>query len=141
MCILRNSSRQSTHALLEEGTRNAPLRRRQLASDHYSGICPKALHYLEEANAGHACSYGDDPWTAEACDLFRELFEVDCDVFFNMSPALLHALRERGWHFYAFIGMDGARIMCSWDTREEDVANFVCDLKDIISSTPGSLRE
>lgn len=69
-----------------------PLRRRQLASDNYAGICPEAMQYLHEANAGHACSYGDDPWTAEACDLFRELFETDCDVFFVFNGTAANAL-------------------------------------------------
>ncbi len=68
------------------------LNRRQLASDNYSGICPEALQYLEQANSGHACSYGDDPWTAEACDLFRELFETDCDVFFVFNGTAANAL-------------------------------------------------
>lgn len=55
------------------------------ASDNYSGICPEALAALEAANAGHALPYGEDPWTAEACDLFREIFETPCEAFFVFS--------------------------------------------------------
>jgi len=56
--------------------------RQQFASDNNSGICPEAFEYMEKVNTGHELSYGDDRWTAEVCDLFRELFEADCDVYF-----------------------------------------------------------
>jgi threonine aldolase len=39
------------------------------------------------------------------------------------------ALRKLGWRFYNFIGQGGCRLMCSWDTAEEDVHSFVRDLK------------
>ncbi|HSF47919.1 MAG TPA: beta-eliminating lyase-related protein, partial [Burkholderiales bacterium] len=52
------------------------------ASDNYAGICPEALDYLLNANAGHEKAYGDDMWTAKAADAIRELFETDCEVFF-----------------------------------------------------------
>ncbi|MEM7392945.1 MAG: low specificity L-threonine aldolase [Verrucomicrobiota bacterium] len=54
----------------------------QFASDNYSGICPEALEAIIAANEGHHSSYGDDRWTEEACDLFRELFETDLEAFF-----------------------------------------------------------
>lgn len=54
----------------------------QFASDNYSGICPEALVALTEANQGHVPSYGDDPWTHDVCDRFRDFFEHDCEVFF-----------------------------------------------------------
>lgn len=54
----------------------------QFASDNYSGICPEAFEYMAKVNTGHEFAYGDDRWTGEACDLFRELFETDCEVFF-----------------------------------------------------------
>lgn len=54
----------------------------QFASDNYSGICPEAWKMMEQANSGHVSSYGDDDWTHRAADMFRELFETDCEVFF-----------------------------------------------------------
>lgn len=66
--------------------------RQQFASDNYSGICPEAMAALQEANTGHAASYGDDPWTREACDLFRELFAADCEVFFALNGTAGNAL-------------------------------------------------
>jgi len=52
------------------------------ASDNYAGICPEAFEYMSRANAGFEFSYGDDRWTREACDLFRDVFETHCEVFF-----------------------------------------------------------
>ena len=64
----------------------------QYASDNYSGVCPEAWAALEEANAGHAPAYGDDPWTARAADAFRTLFEIDCEVFFAFNGTAANAL-------------------------------------------------
>jgi threonine aldolase len=67
-------------------------RDRQLASDTYAGICPEALAGIAAANRGHASPYGDDPWTARAGDLLRELFETDCVVSFVGSGTAANAL-------------------------------------------------
>ena len=64
----------------------------QFASDNYSGVCPEALEALVEANKGHETSYGDDSWTKRACDLFRELFETDCEVFFVFNGTAANSL-------------------------------------------------
>ena len=52
-------------------------------------------------------------------------------VFVRMQPAHRDALRERGWRFYDFIGAGGARLMCSWDTTDEDVEAIVADLRAV----------
>jgi len=64
----------------------------QFASDNYSGICPEAWTAMAEANHGHATAYGDDPWTARAADLFRELFETNCEVFFAFNGTAANSL-------------------------------------------------
>lgn len=64
----------------------------QFASDNYSGICPDALRAIEEANHGSAPSYGDDRWTARAAELFRDLFETDCEVFFTFNGTAANSL-------------------------------------------------
>jgi threonine aldolase len=69
-----------------------PLHRRQFASDNYSGICPEAWEALCQANQGHAPGYGDDAWTARAADLLRELFEIDCEVFFTFNGTAANSL-------------------------------------------------
>ena len=66
--------------------------RRHFASDNYSGICPEAWAALEEANRGHARSYGDDEWTTRASDALRELFETDCEVFFAFNGTAANSL-------------------------------------------------
>jgi threonine aldolase len=66
--------------------------RRQFASDNYSGICPEAWKAIEEANRGHARSYGDDIYTARAADLIRELFETNCEVFFAFNGTAANSL-------------------------------------------------
>ncbi len=67
-------------------------RLRHFASDNNSGICPEVWTALEEANRGHISGYGDDPWTARACDLIRELFETDCEVFFVFNGTAANSL-------------------------------------------------
>jgi threonine aldolase len=50
-------------------------------------------------------------------------------VFVRMPPETIRALHEKGWHFYTFIGTDGVRLMCSWDTREESIRELVGDIR------------
>jgi len=55
-------------------------------------------------------------------------------VFVILPPAAISKLRSLGWSFYQFIGSGGARLMCSWDTTEDDVLDFVKDLKTILAA-------
>jgi threonine aldolase len=64
----------------------------QFASDNYAGVCPEALQAMSEANAGYAASYGDDRYTSRACELLRELFETDCQVFFVFNGTAANSL-------------------------------------------------
>ncbi|WP_413171426.1 low specificity L-threonine aldolase [Anabaena azotica] len=64
----------------------------QFASDNYSGICPEALDYMMKANEGSAPAYGNDEWTQKAADGFRELFEIDCEVFFVFNGTAANSL-------------------------------------------------
>lgn len=67
-------------------------RLRQFASDNYAGICPEALEAMQMANIGHQSSYGNDYYTAEACDVFRELFETDLEAFFVFNGTAANSL-------------------------------------------------
>jgi threonine aldolase len=49
-------------------------------------------------------------------------------VFVQLPEAVIQGLHERGWKFYTFIGKGGCRLMCSWDTTEQDVKEFAEDL-------------
>ena len=64
----------------------------QFASDNTSGVCPEAWQALAAANAGCTPSYGNDPWTARACDLVRELFECPAEVFFVFNGTAANSL-------------------------------------------------
>ena len=66
--------------------------RYEFASDNTAAICPEAWAALEEANINDAPSYGEDRWTARACDRVRELFETDCDVYFVFNGTAANAL-------------------------------------------------
>lgn len=60
-------------------------------------------------------------------------------VFVEMPPWLILALREAGWKFYTFIGQGGCRLMCAWDTQEEDVRQFVADVKRLLVQAPRNI--
>jgi threonine aldolase len=45
--------------------------RREFASDNHAGAHPEVIEALVAANAGHADSYGNDPWTARLEETFR----------------------------------------------------------------------
>ncbi|HEX8464620.1 MAG TPA: low specificity L-threonine aldolase [Abditibacterium sp.] len=49
-------------------------------------------------------------------------------LFVSLPPAVEAAMHARGWRFYNFIGAGGCRLMCSWDTRPEDIEALVGDL-------------
>jgi threonine aldolase len=68
------------------------LERHQFASDNVAPICPEAWAALQQANADHAASYGEDRWTARVCDRIREIFETDCDVYFVFTGTAANAL-------------------------------------------------
>lgn len=74
----------------------------ELASDNTAPICPEAWESLAEANADAAASYGEDKWTRRVCELTREVFETDCEVFlvFNGTAANGLALAQlcRSFH-------------------------------------------
>ncbi|HEY4256074.1 MAG TPA: low specificity L-threonine aldolase [Candidatus Udaeobacter sp.] len=66
--------------------------RHEFSSDNVAPICPEAWAALEEANTHSAPSYGEDRWTARACDRIREIFETDCDVYFVFTGTAANAL-------------------------------------------------
>jgi threonine aldolase len=54
-------------------------------------------------------------------------------LFVKLSEKTFQTMHEKGWHFYNFIGVDASRLMCSWDTKEETVSEFLMDLKDSLT--------
>jgi threonine aldolase len=59
------------------------------ASDNHAGVHPDVMSAVAGANAGHAASYGGDPWTARAVQAFRRHFGPAARAFpvFNGTAA------------------------------------------------------
>jgi threonine aldolase len=55
---------------------------RSFASDNNSGVHPKILEAITRANVGHCVAYGDDPFTQEAIQKFKNVFGSHVEVFF-----------------------------------------------------------
>lgn len=47
---------------------------------------------MERANAGYEPSYGEDEWTVKVCQRIRDIFEVDCDVYFVFTGTAANSL-------------------------------------------------
>jgi threonine aldolase len=50
-------------------------------------------------------------------------------VFVDLPLPVIAGLRERGWHFYAFVGDTGIRLMCAWDTPPSAIDTFIADVR------------
>lgn len=48
-------------------------------------------------------------------------------VFARLKDSTIAGLRGRGWQFYTHVSQGDCRLMCSWDTTEDDVKSFVND--------------
>ena len=55
-------------------------------------------------------------------------------VFVNLPEAVHRSMREKGWIYHIVIGETGARLMCSWDTTEEHIGQFLADLESAIQA-------
>lgn len=82
---------------------------------------------------------------ASLCQLpfVKQLFPRQANaVFCEMPRPVIEGLWKRGWKFYTFIGAGGCRLMCSWDTKREDVDALVADVKELAGAavTPTPAR-
>lgn len=55
-------------------------------------------------------------------------------VFAKMPQAVIKGMFELGWLFYTHVSPEDCRLMCSWDTTEQDVDAFVADVKKLVES-------
>src|SRR5260370_26588018 len=53
-------------------------------------------------------------------------------VFAKLPDEVVQGMYQRGWKFYTHVGVDAARLMCSWRTTPEDVDAFAADLKELV---------
>ncbi len=66
-------------------------------------------------------------------DGVRILFPRQANVVFAELPtSAIEGLYALGWHFYIFIGKNGCRLMCAWDTLPETVDAFADDLQALL---------
>jgi threonine aldolase len=65
---------------------------KSFASDNNSGVHPKILEALTQANKGHAVGYGDDEITKKAIEKFKQLFNPDIDVYFVFTGTAANVL-------------------------------------------------
>ncbi|MDR0454938.1 MAG: hypothetical protein LBH05_09020 [Deferribacteraceae bacterium] len=70
------------------------------ASDNAAGVHPKVIEKLSEVNEGAVPSYGNDPYTREAVEIFKKMFGSHAEIFFvyngtGANTAALTALTER----------------------------------------------
>lgn len=56
--------------------------KRGFASDNNAGVHPDIMKALDNANVGHCVGYGDDPFTQEAREIFKDIFGSSSEVFF-----------------------------------------------------------
>ena len=84
----------------------------EFASDNTAGVCPEAWAAMHEANGDFVPSYGDDRYTLQASNLFRELFETVCDVYFvfNGTAANSLALATLCQSYHSVICHDSAHV-------------------------------
>lgn len=97
------------------------MERKTFASDNYSGVHAEVMQALIDANTGHASSYGADPFTAEATELFQKLFGKQTEVFFvyNGTGANVLGLKAITESFHSVICSELAHINVDESTAPE----------------------
>jgi len=86
--------------------------KRGFGSDNHSGIHPKILDAITQANVEHAKGYGDDEWTAKTVALFKRIFGESAVPFlvFNGTGANILSLKSLTQPFHAVICAETAHI-------------------------------
>ncbi len=84
---------------------------KSFASDNYSGICSEVLEAIQDANEGHASSYGEDPYTEKALKLLEKTFGKNSAYFvYNGTAANCLGLKAVTRSHHAIICADSAHI-------------------------------
>ncbi|MDL2208504.1 low specificity L-threonine aldolase [Parabacteroides sp. OttesenSCG-928-O15] len=85
---------------------------RSFASDNNSGVHPRVMEAILEANKDHAVGYGDDPWTIEATIKIKELFGAAAEPYFvfNGTGANSVALQVATRPFHSILCAETAHI-------------------------------
>jgi threonine aldolase len=107
---------------------------KSFASDNYAAAHPDVLAALEEANEGHAISYGADPWTARAQAALRAHFgpQAQSLLVFNGSGANVVALRAACRPWEAVICAESAHV----NVDEGGAPERIAGVKLLTNNTP-----
>ncbi|HEX3006794.1 MAG TPA: aminotransferase class V-fold PLP-dependent enzyme, partial [Bacteroidales bacterium] len=86
--------------------------KRGFASDNNAGVHPDIMKALENANDGHCVGYGDDPYTQEAQEIFRDFFGDQAEIYFVFlgTAANVLGLKAMTQSFHSIICADTAHI-------------------------------
>ena len=103
--LFRQTRKMSSHVI-------PPAPEYRFASDNNATVHPVVMEALNQANAAHATAYGDDPWTAQACSAFSDLFgqQVETFMVWNGTGANVLALATMLSPAGAVICSDSAHI-------------------------------
>ena len=107
---------------------------RGFASDNYAGVHPEILDAIALANGGHVTSYGDDPYTAAATEVFRTHFGEQAQVFFvfNGTGANVVSLQSMTERWDAVVCAESAHV----NTDECGAPEKIAGLKLLTVPTP-----
>lgn len=86
--------------------------KRGFGSDNHSGISPEAIEAIQKANTEHALAYGDDEYTQNTEQLFREHFGEQAKAYlvFNGTGANILCIDAMCRSHHAVICADTAHI-------------------------------
>lgn len=89
------------------------MKARGFASDNNSGVHPNILDQFYKVNNGHQVGYGDDIYTKQAIEKFKEQFGRDIEVFFvfNGTGANVLSISTLTQSFNAVLCPETAHIM------------------------------
>lgn len=65
---------------------------RSFGSDNFSGVHPRILKAIQEANTGHAPSYGTDPVSERASEIIKEHLGSTAETFFVFNGTAANVL-------------------------------------------------
>ncbi len=95
--------------------------KKTFASDNYSGVHPAVMEALQQANTGHAPSYGADDFTADAIRRFKDFFGTETDVYlvYNGTGANVLGLQTLTRSFHSVLCAELAHINVDESTAPE----------------------
>ncbi len=107
----REDERQAPAAVSVSDPGRAPVPESDFASDNHAGAHPEVLEAIAAANAGHAGSYGADPWTERAEALIAERFgAARAFLVFNGTGANVASIASVTRPFDAVVCTDTAHM-------------------------------